>query len=100
MEYLELPINKISVNGIEFQRVLIDWKHISARHPDIHKSLVLTAADQLNGKHFVPDKTKHPYQYFVSMLSIERKSYRLIWLIEKNNDYLGIINLYRDDRKK
>ncbi|MFK7825181.1 MAG: hypothetical protein AB8G05_13585 [Oligoflexales bacterium] len=99
-DLLTLEIETVSINNLEFNKVMIDWKHISERHPDISQELVLQAIFQLDGKHFVEDSNKPPYMYFVSLLKLNEKMYKLVWLLEERGDYVGVLNLYRDDRKK
>lgn len=98
-ELVSFDIGTVTINNHDFRKVMIDWKHISIRHPDVTQTLVLQAVRQLGGRHLNKEVTKPPYKYFVSLLKLNEKNYRLIWLLEEGQDYVGVLNLYRDDRK-
>jgi hypothetical protein len=43
-----------------------------------------------------PDDEKYPYSYFVTdKIEYQGKLYKLIWLLEEHEIYIGVINAYR-----
>lgn len=62
----------------------------------VDDSLILKLVSQLSGKSFDPESEGGPFQYFVADgLEIGKKKYRLIWLLEKDQIYIGVVNAYR-----
>jgi len=52
--------------------------------------------NSLDGKIFEPDDEKEPYSYFVTdRIEFKGKQYKLIWLLEDHEIYIGVINAYR-----
>ncbi|MCM0604605.1 MAG: hypothetical protein KA715_00790 [Xanthomonadaceae bacterium] len=51
---------------------------------------------KLDGDEFEPDETAGEFEYFVAdRLEYKGKLYKLIWLFEKNQIYIGVVNAYR-----
>lgn len=40
------------------------------------------------------------FKYYVSKIVFREKWYKIVWLIERNLNYLGIISIFRDRRIK
>jgi hypothetical protein len=91
-------IIEIKVNGKLANRVIID-SHATERHPDITDETVLDLVLMLNEVEQIPDDIKAPYEYYVSLLLLNSKQYRLVWLLEEGELYVGVITAYRDDRR-
>ena len=91
-------INKITVNGREINQVQID-EHV-LKHKDVTTEVILELVQQLDGVEQVPEDIKPPYEYFVNLLSRSSKQYRLVWLLENEQLYVGVVTAYRDDRRK
>lgn len=91
----EYPV-KILVNRIFVVRVVID-PHYEIKHAEsISDELILELVQLLNGEDIEEIDYKAPYRYFVSRhLMLLGKRYKIIWLLEDNEVYLGIVNAYR-----
>lgn len=98
MECREYDISPINVNGCVVSRVVID-EHV-LKHPDISDDLILRLVAKLDGTEQLPDDTKVAFEYFGTLVQLDGKQYRVVWLLEKNEIYIGIITVYRDDRRK
>ncbi len=98
MARTEFDITPITVNGKKVRRVVVD-PHIR-KHKDITDDLILDLVRQLDKSEQVSDDVKEPYQYFSSLLYVRSKQYRLVWLLEDREIYIGVITAYRDERKK
>lgn len=87
---------QINVNGIEINRVIID-PHYEIKHSKaINDDIIIDLVHLLNGKEFVPEKVDGQFQYFKSEpLILNNKKYRLIWLLEKDQIYIGVLNSFR-----
>lgn len=94
----EFVIKRININGKSIKRVVVD-SHVR-KHIDITDDIILDLVRQLDGTDNIPDDEKNGYQYFVNLLLLENRQYRLIWLLEKDKLYIGVITAYRDRRRK
>jgi len=96
----EYDIKPITINKIVIKKVLID-SHYEERHSDhIDDALILRLVEMLNGRIEVPETVDEGFSYFVTLLGLEGKQYRLIWLLESEAIYIGVVNAYRDDRSE
>ena len=66
----------------------------------MNDDLILQLVQKLDGRIEIPEAVDEGFKYFVTMLEREGKQYRLIWLFEDGAIYIGVVNAYRDDRKK
>jgi hypothetical protein len=98
MSRSEYEIKSISINDTLITKVVID-DHYKEKHAEsITDELILCLVKQLNNRYELPDSTDGDYTYFATVLSLESKQYRLIWLLEENEIYIGIINAFRDSK--
>ena len=98
MARFEFDITPITVNGRKIRRIIVDT-HVR-KHKDITDDLILDLVRQLDRSEQVPDDIKGSYEYFSSLLYVGLKKYRLVWLLEDGEIYIGVITAYRDKRKK
>jgi hypothetical protein len=94
----EYDIAPITVNGRRISKVIVD-EHVE-KHPDISDRLILDLVAKLDGADQEPDDAKAPFEYFATLIDINEKQYRVVWLLEDNQIYVGVITLYRDDRSE
>jgi hypothetical protein len=62
--------------------------------------LILDLVAQLDGRRELPEAKSGSYSYFATLIEFLGKQYRLIWLLEDHAIYIGVVNAYRDARKK
>lgn len=95
MKRREYSIN-ITVNEVMITKVIID-PHYEEKHSEsINDEIILELVNTLDGKIFEPDDEKDAYSYFVTdRIELTGKQYRLIWLLEDHEIYIGVINAYR-----
>jgi len=94
------PIDPIVINGTRVSQVIID-PHYEERHSgSINDSLILQLIKKLDGRQELPESINGKYSYFATLIELSSKQYRLIWLIEKDAIYVGVVNAYRDERGK
>ncbi len=93
-------IAPINVNGVKIVQVVID-SHYEAKH-SAHMSdeLILRLVGELDGRKELPEAHKGKYAYFATLIELDDKQYRLIWLLEDHAIYIGVVNAYRYKRRR
>jgi hypothetical protein len=93
-------INPITVNGKKVVQVVID-SHYKKKHSEsMNDLLILKLVSELDGRRELPESKKGPYSYFATLIEHRGKQYRLIWLLEDHAIYIGVVNAYRDKRRR
>lgn len=89
----------IEVNGHAIKRVIID-PHYELKHSSsISDEIILSLVEKLDGGEFRPIDQEGQYLYFVNdRMQLGNKLYKLVWLLDKNEIFIGVINAHR--RKK
>ena len=99
MKQHEYAIEPITVNGIKISRVVID-DHYKEKHRDhMTDALILKLVMQLDGRKEVPEDVVGKFSYFATLVELNEKQYRLVWLLEQDAIYIGVVNAYRDRRR-
>jgi hypothetical protein len=87
----------ITVNGLFINKVIIDSHYEDKHSESISDDIILKLVFLLNGEDIEPDDSSNPnYTYFVNdKMLLEGKLYKLIWLLEKDQIYIGVVNAHR-----
>ena len=93
-------IDSITVNGVKVVQVVIDPHYEEKHHAYMNDELILKLVRELDGQRQLPDAKTDQYSYFATLIEFERRRYRLIWLLEDHAIYIGVVNVYRDQRSK
>lgn len=95
MSRREYVIN-ITVNEVLITKVIID-PHYEEKHSEsVNDEIIVNLVKTLDGQNFEPDDEKPPYSYYVTDgIVLNDKAYKLIWLLEDHEIYIGVINAYR-----
>lgn len=91
----EYPI-RLTINGRRILKVIID-SHFELKHSSsINDAVILNLVRLLSGGSFEPETESGNFQYFVSdNLVLGSKRYKLVWLLESDELYVGVVNAYR-----
>ncbi|MBC7541041.1 MAG: hypothetical protein H7281_19640 [Bacteriovorax sp.] len=92
----EYPFS-IIVNGLKIETVIIDPHYEDKHSSALNDELILKLVHTLDGEYydFVDEKSFFKY-YVKDEIEVEDKLYRLIWLLEENQLYVGVINAFRN----
>ena len=66
----------------------------------MNDDLILKLVKELDGRRELPEARTDNYSYFTTLVEFEEKQYRLIWLLEENAIYIGVVNAYRNRRRR
>lgn len=77
-------------------RIVVD-DHIK-KHPEISDEIIKELVKGLAWDDFKSVKQDPPFSYFVSFGWVEDKHYRMVWLLEDKQDYIGIVTVFRDKK--
>ena len=99
MERREYQIS-LTVNNCSIRTVVID-PHFEAKHSaSIDDQIILGLVKQLDGRFFEPDAVNGLFAYFVTdKILLAGKAYKLVWLLENDALYIGVINAFRRKTK-
>ena len=86
----------ITVNSRKIHRVIID-SHYEAKHKGVvQDQLILRLVKSLDGGTYPVQDRSDPYEYFVTdKMELDGKLYKLVWLLEDDELYIGVVNAYR-----
>lgn len=88
-------IKTIVVNGIKVSDVIIS-AHYELKHSKyMTDELILKLVNELDGKRELPIDVKDGFSYYLSMVEFKGKPYKLIWLLQDNAIYIGVVNAHR-----
>ena len=90
------PVHVV-INGKSLSSVVID-PHYEEKHAEsVSDGIILELVKRLDGKTFRPvDTDEEGFQYFVNdHMELDGKFYKLIWLLQENEIFVGIVNTYR-----
>lgn len=86
------------INNRLIEKVIID-PHYEEKHGSvINDELILELVKKLDGRLQLPDAEDSDFKYFATLVSFQEKQYRLIWLLEDDEIYIGVINAFRDSK--
>lgn len=86
----------INVNGFAIKRVIID-SHYELKHREsVDDKIILQLVEKLDGGEFRAIDNEDEFLYFVNdKIQLGGKFYKLVWLLDKNEIYIGVVNAYR-----
>ena len=86
----------IVVNRIKITKVIVD-PHFEEKHAaSISDEIILELVQTLDGQLLEPDDVSPPYSYFrTEGIELNGRCYRLIWLLEDDQIYIGVVNAHR-----
>jgi hypothetical protein len=92
---------ELTLNDRTLTRVIID-QHYKEKHSDsVNDDLILDLVKTLDGKTIPVDNERDGFQYFkAEPVVADKKPFRLVLVMCIFDDYLGVINAFRVQRKK
>lgn len=85
----------IEFNDIRITRVIIDPHYEEKHSSSISDNLILQMVQKIDGLALIPDAVKPPYSYFIEEIRLDGNLYKMIWLLEDHQIYIGVVNAYR-----
>ncbi len=89
-------LNKsIKVNEILITEIIID-SHVDKHKDHVTDELILSLVELLDGRTYSPVKVQDGFSYFVSRILYNKKVYRLVWLQQENQFYIGVVTAFKE----
>ncbi len=86
----------ILVNRRRITKVIIDTHYEKKHSATVDDQIILKLVETLDGEVIEPDAEDPPYSYFSQdRIELDGKFYKLIWLLEDDELYVGVVNAYR-----
>ncbi|GAB4410308.1 MAG: hypothetical protein OHK0056_13140 [Bacteriovoracaceae bacterium] len=86
---------RITVNEIRVDEVIID--SLVDKHKDhVDDQLILTLVTRLAIDDQTSIEEKDGFSYFISFVEYHRSIFRLVWVIEKGKNYIGVLTVFKD----
>jgi hypothetical protein len=95
----EYDIEPVRVNGALISKLLID-EHVDKHADHINDDLIKKLIRYLDGEVFVPTAERNGFNYFATIIKEGTQCYKLVWLLENNFLYIGVITAFKDRRIK
>jgi hypothetical protein len=95
----EYEIDPLTVNGLIITKLIID-SHVDKHSDHIDDDLIRSLIRKLDQETHLPAGENAGFKYFASTIRYGGQSYKLIWLLEENFLYLGVITAFKDRRIK
>lgn len=92
-------VDPITVNGKRIVQVIIDAHYEEKHRAYMNDDLILELVKQLDGRREFQEAKTGRYSYFATLIELDEKKYRLVWLLEDHAIYNGVVNAYRDRRR-
>lgn len=89
----------LCVNEQTFTRVIID-SHVDKHADHINDELIIQLIYRLRARSFIPVRSSKEFEYFVTRVSWMSANYKLVWVTQRNQDFIGVITAFRDRRMK
>ena len=85
----------IMFNDTRIKKVIIDPHYEKKHASSMNDALILQLVQKIDGLLIYAELIKWPYGYFSEEIRFNGKLYKLIWLLEDQQNYIGVINAYR-----
>ncbi len=85
----------LEFNDMLIKKVIIDTHYEIKHASSINDEIILQLVQKLDGEVVFPDAVNPPFSYFSQQIKMNGKMYKMIWLIEDHNMYIGVVNAYR-----
>lgn len=95
----EYDIEPLTINGRIIRKLAID-PHVDKHADHIDDELVKNIITLLDGGDFSPVKIDDGFSYFANTLKYQENWYKIIWLLEDESFYIGVITVFKDRRIK
>lgn len=95
----EYEIKSLLINNKVVEKLIVD-PHVDKHSDHIDDELIKNIVTSLNGGQFCPVKEEDGFSYFATNIKYKKSWYRLIWLLEDNSLYIGVITAFKDRRIK
>lgn len=90
---------QLTINERQVSRILID-QHYREKHDDLNDLLILELVKKLDRQSFPVEVRRGEFEYFrAEPVVLNDKPYRIVMVLCVSDDFLGVVNAFRVDRR-
>lgn len=93
-------VRSVCINHKNYTEVIISDHYEKKHKSHMNDELILVLVMKLDNHVEVPVFSDGDFQYFTSSVEFMEKPYKLVWLLEKEKNYVGVINAYRIQKRR
>ena len=91
----------VHINGLTLTRVVIDQHYAEKHIESVNDQIILDLVKSIDGEDFLIESERGDFQYFSAEPVFQNdEPFRLVMLLCIHDDYLGVVNVFRVERKK
>jgi hypothetical protein len=91
---------QLKLNGKDINRVIID-QHYKKKHGDLTDEIILKLLKSIDGEDVAIVKTEEDFEYYkIEPVFYNQAPYRLIIVLNIFENFLGVVNAFRVEKKK
>lgn len=87
---------RLTINNRQIEKIIIDPHYEEKHFSSVDDETIIALVIQLDGRVIEAEKQAGAYSYFATdKMVFEGKLYKLVWLLEDDAVYVGVVNCYR-----
>lgn len=87
---------RLTINNRKIEKIIIDSHYEEKHSASVDDETIIALVKQLDGRVVEAEKLAGAFSYFATdKMVFDGKLYKLVWLLEDDAVYVGIVNCYR-----
>ncbi len=92
---VDITVNERTITSVEISQ------HYKEKHAEsIDDALIIKLTEMLDKGNYPVDSFKGEFKFYKVFLSFKNRRYKLIWTLEDDKLYIGILTAHRSEQKE